>query len=153
VLGLEPERDGVYVGTRAGHVLSLDIKDGSTRWEQTVAETLTGPPSRVLGTVWVGAGPSFLVGLAPTDGKEVARVTLPSALVGQVANAFGELLLVPTSGREGRLLALKQPRWDVALTLRTDTPLRTRPVVQGAQVFALGLDGRVLSWRLRTPEP
>lgn len=154
VLDLEGvERDGVSVGTRSGHVMLLAAKDGSTRWDQPVAESLTGPPIRVLGTVWVGAAPSLLVGLDPANGQEVARVTLPSPLVTRVASAFGELLVVPTSGREGRLLVLKPPAWDAAFTLRTDTALRTRPVVLGAQVFVLGLDGRVLSWRLRTPEP
>jgi outer membrane protein assembly factor BamB len=39
------------------------------------------------------------------------------------------------------------------LTLRTDTPLRTQPVVIRDQLFVLGLDGRVLSWNLRTPQP
>ncbi|MBJ6760911.1 PQQ-like beta-propeller repeat protein [Myxococcaceae bacterium JPH2] len=153
VLGLEVERGGLFAGTRSGRVVALSLRDGSTRWNQQVAETLTGPPTRLLGTVWVGAGPAQLVGLAPADGHEVARVTLPAPLVTQVGTAFGTLLLVPTNEREGRLVVLKAPAWDVALSLRTDTSLRTRPVVQGAQVFQLGQDGRVLSWKLRVPEP
>jgi outer membrane protein assembly factor BamB len=94
-----------------------------------------------------------LVGLSPEDGKEVARVALPGPAIAGVAQAHGELLLVPTSGREGRLVALKQPAWERTFALRTDTPLRTSPVVLGDQVLVLGLDGRVLSWRVRPPEP
>jgi outer membrane protein assembly factor BamB len=33
-----------------------------------------------------------------------------------------------------------------------DTPLLSRPVVIGAQLFVLGQDGRVLSWRLQPPK-
>ncbi|WP_328707039.1 outer membrane protein assembly factor BamB family protein [Citreicoccus inhibens] len=153
VLGLEVEPGGLYVSTRAGQVVALSLRDGSTRWTRQVAESLTGPPTRLLSTVWVGAGPAQLVGMAPSDGHEVARVALPAPLVTQVGTAFGTLLLVPTNDREGRLVVLKAPAWDVALSLRTDTALRTRPVVQGAQVFQLGQDGRVLSWKLRVPEP
>jgi outer membrane protein assembly factor BamB len=60
---------------------------------------------------------------------------------------------VPTSGREGLLLVLRRQGGAPVLTLRMDTPLRTQPVVIGDQLFVLGLDGRVLSWNLRPPEP
>jgi len=152
VVGLEVWRDAVYASTREGRLIALRVKDGSPLWEQTPAERLTSPPSVALGTLWVGAGPSLLVGLALEDGKEVARVTLPDPLISRVTPIRGELLLVPTSGREGRLVALKPGGWERAFALRTDTPLRTPPVVLGDQLFVLGLDGRVLSWRLRPPE-
>ncbi|RKI24008.1 hypothetical protein D7Y27_42825, partial [Corallococcus sp. AB004] len=83
--------------------------------------------------------------------SEVARVALPSPLVGRVQVGLEDLLLVPTSGHEGNLVALKAPGWTPAFTMRADTPLRTRPVVRGPLVFVLGLDGRVLAWRLRVP--
>ncbi|WP_323378973.1 outer membrane protein assembly factor BamB family protein [Pyxidicoccus xibeiensis] len=156
MVGMVSWRDALYASTRKGGVLALSLRDGSPLWEQAPAATVTGPPSVALGTLWVGtSGPesAWLVGLALADGKEVARVPLPAPLVSGVASVRDEVLLVPTGGREGRLVALKQPGWERAFTLRTDTPLRTRPVVLGDQVFVLGLDGRVLSWRLRPPEP
>ena len=156
VVGLKPWREALYVSTRAGRLLSLSVKDGSPLWEQSLASSLTSPPAMALGTLWVGAAVAdspVLVGVAPADGKEVARVPLPDPVVTEVAAIRDELLLVPTRGREGRLLALRQPGWERAFALRTDTPLRTPPVVMGDQVFVLGLDGRVLSWRLRPPEP
>ncbi len=156
VVGLEVWRDAVHVSTRQGRVVTLRGKDGSPLWEQAVAESLTSPPSMALGTLWVGAGSAsgpLLVGLAPADGKEVARVSLPEPLASRVTSIRGELLLVPTSGREGRLLALKPAGWERAFSLRADTPLRTPPVVLGDEFFVLGLDGRVLAWRLRPPEP
>ncbi|MBZ4421137.1 PQQ-binding-like beta-propeller repeat protein [Myxococcus sp. RHST-1-4] len=156
VVGMEPWRDTVYVGTRSGRVIALGVKDGKPLWEQSPTASLTGPPSLALGTLWVGAQQAdspLLVGLAPADGKEVARLPLPDPLVTEVASIREDMLLVPTRGREGRLVALRQPGWERVFSLRTDTPLRTPPVVMGDQVFVLGLDGRVLSWRLRPPEP
>ncbi|NOK38702.1 PQQ-binding-like beta-propeller repeat protein [Corallococcus exercitus] len=153
VVGLDSERDTVFVATRPGRVLALSAKDGSTRWEQRFADGVTGPPARALGALWVGAGPTSLVGLSTAEGREVARVALPSPLVGRVQVGLEDLLLVPTSGREGRLVAFKAPGWTPAFTVRADTPLRTRPVVRGPLVFVLGLDGRVLAWRLQVPPP
>jgi outer membrane protein assembly factor BamB len=155
VVGLEQWRDAVYVSTRPGRLLALRVKDGSPLWEQSPSDALTGPPAMALGTLWVGAGAEapVLVGLAPADGKQVARIALPDPLVTEVAAIRDDLLLVPTRGREGRLVALRHPGWERAFSLRTDTPLRTPPVVLGDQVFVLGLDGRVLSWWLRPPEP
>ncbi|MFP2904674.1 PQQ-binding-like beta-propeller repeat protein [Pyxidicoccus sp. 3LFB2] len=153
VVGVEVWRDAVYASTRQGRLVALRVKDGSPLWEKSLADSLTSPPSVALGTLWVGAGPELLVGLTPADGTEVARVTLPDPLSTRVTSIRGELLLVPTSGREGRLVALKPGGWERAFSLRADTPLRTPTVVLGDQLFVLGLDGRVLSWRLRTPEP
>ncbi|MCY1043813.1 PQQ-binding-like beta-propeller repeat protein [Corallococcus sp. bb12-1] len=153
VVGLDSERDTIFVATRAGRVLALSVKDGSTRWEQRLADGVTGPPARALGALWLGAGPSSLVGLSTSEGREVARVVLPSPLLGRVQVGLEDLLLVPTSGREGQLVALRAPGWTPAFTVRADTSLRTRPVVRGPLVFVLGLDGRVLAWRLRVPPP
>jgi outer membrane protein assembly factor BamB len=100
----------------------------------------------------VGAEPPQLLELSPADGKRLSGVSLPAPLVTQLA-VHGELLLVPTSGREGQLLALRRQGTAPAFSLRADTPLRTPPIVMGDQLFVLGLDGRVLSWSIRTPEP
>lgn len=155
VLGLVVEGDTLYANTRQGLVRALSVRDGSPLWEQSPAATLTGPPALALGLLWMGSGTEspVLVGLSPGDGKEVARVALPGPALAGVAAVHGEVLLVPTAGREGRLVALKRPAWERTFALRTDTPLRTAPVVLGDQVLVLGLDGRVLSWRLKPPEP
>nr|WP_163996035.1 PQQ-binding-like beta-propeller repeat protein [Pyxidicoccus caerfyrddinensis] len=154
VVGMEAWRDGLYVSTRPGRLVALRAKDGSPLWEQAVAEILTGPPAMALGTLWVGASAPapVLVGLVRESGKEVARVPLPDPLLTRVTSIRGELLVVPTSGREGRLLVLKPPAWERAFSLRTDTPLRTPAVVLGDEFFVLGLDGRVMAWRLKPPE-
>ncbi|AKF80145.1 hypothetical protein MFUL124B02_09035 [Myxococcus fulvus 124B02] len=155
VLGLEVEGDTLFLVTKASQVRGLRAKDGVMLWEKTVADSLTSPPSLALGMLWVGARTQdapVLVGLSPSDGKELARMGLPDPLTTRVAEAIGELLLVPTQGRQGRLVALKRPTWERAFSLRTDTALRSPPVVQGEQVFVLGQDGRVLSWKLRSLE-
>ncbi|NMO23150.1 PQQ-binding-like beta-propeller repeat protein [Pyxidicoccus fallax] len=155
VVGMKSWRQALYVSTRPGRLLALNFQDGSPLWEQSPASSLTGPPSLSLGILWLGAiaeESPVLVGLSPADGKEVARLPLPDPLVTEVASLREDLLLVPTRGRQGRLVALRQPGWERVFSLRTDTPLRTRPVVMGDQVFVLGLDGRVLSWRVPPPE-
>jgi len=152
VLGMTREADTVYVTTRNGRVAALGLADGSPRWEQTPAPQLTSPPTYALGSLWVGAEPPQLLELSPADGKPLSGTPLPAALVTQLA-VHGEVLLVPTSGREGQLLGLKRQAAAPAFSLRADTPLRTPPIVMGDQLFVLGLDGRVLSWSIRTPTP
>lgn len=155
VVGMTLSRDTLYVSTGQGRVVALNVTDGAVRWEQTPAERMTGPPSLALGVLWVGAsGPSpELVGLAPADGKDVVRVPLPDPLLTGVAAVGDDLLMVPTSGRQGRLLALRASTWEQAFSVRADTSLRTQPVVMDDQVIVLGLDGRVLSWRVRPGGP
>jgi outer membrane protein assembly factor BamB len=106
----------------------------------------------VQGVLWVGTEPPQLLAVSPSDGRRLSSITLPSPLVTQVA-VHGELLVVPTSGHEGWVLTLRRQGGAPVLTLRMDTPVRTQPVVLGEQLFVLGLDGRVLSWSLRPPEP
>jgi outer membrane protein assembly factor BamB len=152
VLGMTQEADTVYVTTRTGRVTALSAADGSPRWEQTPGPQPTSPPTYAQGSLWVGAEPARLLELSPTDGKQLSETPLPAPLVTQLA-VHGELLLVPTSGREGLLLGLRRQVASPIFSLRADTPLRTPPIVMGAQLFVLGLDGRVLSWSIRTPEP
>lgn len=155
VLGLEAAEDTLYVSTRTGRVVALGVADGVKRWEVTPAPTLTSPPTLALGQLWVGAAQpdaSSLLGLSPKTGEVLSRSTLPAPLVSKTAT-FADLLLVPTNDRAGRLVALRWPRGEVAFTLRMDTALRTQPVVLGDQLFLMGQDGRVLSWRLQPPKP
>ncbi|HEX8699417.1 MAG TPA: PQQ-binding-like beta-propeller repeat protein [Myxococcaceae bacterium] len=153
VLGLTREADTVYATTRNGRVAALGLADGSPRWEQTPAPQLTSPPTYALGSLWVGtAEPPQLLELSPTDGKPLSATALPAALVTQLT-VSRDVLLVPTSGREGQLLGLRRQAAAPAFSLRADTPLRTAPIVMGDQLFVLGLDGRVLSWSIRAPTP
>lgn len=152
VLGMTREGDVLYVSTRNGGMAALGVEDGALRWEQAPAAVLTSPPTFVQGVLWVGTEPPQLLAISPSDGRRLSSITLPSPVVTQIT-VHGENLVVPTSGREGQLLVSRRQGGAPVLTLRTDTPLRTQPVVIGDQLFVLGLDGRVLSWNLRTPEP
>jgi outer membrane protein assembly factor BamB len=151
VLGMTREGDTVYVSTRSGKMAAVGVADGALRWEQAPASVLTSPPTYVQGVLWVGTEPSQLLAVSPSDGRRLSGIALPSLLVTQLA-VHGEQLVVPTSGREGLLIVLRRQGGAPVFTLRTDTPLRTQPVIIGDQLFALGLDGRVLSWNLRVPE-
>lgn len=152
VLGMTREGDTLYVSTRTGRMAALGVEDGAVRWEQTPATVLTSPPTYLQTVLWVGTEPPQLLAISPSDGRRLSGITLPSPLVTQIAT-HGEQLIVPTSGREGLLLALRRQGGAPIFSVRTNTPLRTTPVVIGDQVFVLGLDGRVLSWTIRAPEP
>jgi outer membrane protein assembly factor BamB len=152
VLGMTRENDTLYVSMRNGRMAALDVEDGALRWEQAPAAVLTSPPTYVQGVLWVGTEPPQLLAVSPSDGRRLSSITLPSPVVTQIA-VHAEHVVVPTNGREGWVLVLRRQGGAPVLTLRTDTPLRTQPVVIGDQLFVLGLDGRVLSWNLRTPEP
>jgi outer membrane protein assembly factor BamB len=58
-------------------------------------------------------------------------------------------VLVPTAGREGRLLAIDLARPGSPATARVDSALRTRPLVHGTVAWVLAADGRVLGFRFR----
>jgi outer membrane protein assembly factor BamB len=151
VLGMTREGDTLYVSMRNGRMAALRVEDGALHWEQTPAAVLTSPPTHVQGVLWVGTEPPQLLAISPSDGRRLSSITLPSPVVAQIT-VHGEHLVVPTSGREGQVLVLRRQGGAPVLTLRTDTPLRTQPVVIGDQLFVLGLDGRILSWNLRPPE-
>jgi outer membrane protein assembly factor BamB len=131
---------------------ALGMDDGALRWEQTSAAVLTSPPTYLQGVLWVGTEPPQLLAVSPADGRRLSGIALPAPLLTQLA-VHGEQLIVPTSGHEGLLLALRRQGGAPVFSVRTDTPLRTTPVVIGDQVFVLGLDGRVLSWSIRAPAP
>jgi outer membrane protein assembly factor BamB len=152
VLGMTREAGTLYLSMLTGKMAAVGMADGALRWEQAPASVLTSPPTYAQGVLWVGTEPPQLLAVSPSDGRRLSSITLPSPLVTQLA-LHGELLVVPTSGREGWVLALRRQGGAPVLSLRTDTPLRTQPVVLGDQLFVLGLDGRVLSWSLRPPEP
>jgi outer membrane protein assembly factor BamB len=152
VLGMEAREEVLYVSTQKGEVLALGLATGQVRWRQTPASALSSPPGVAQGLVWVGTEDKLLLALSPEDGRESFRLALPAPLVTQVAE-FREWLLVPTRDSQGWLLALKPREGPPLFTLRLDTPLLTRPVVLGDQLFVVGQDGRVLSWRLQPPKP
>lgn len=151
VQGMTREGDTLYVSMRTGRMSALGVADGTPRWEQTPATVLTSPPTYLQGVLWVGTEPAQLLAISPTDGRRLSGIPLPSPLVTNIA-VYDEQLIVPTSGREGLLLALRRQGGAPVFSVRTDTPLRTTPVVLGEQLFVLGLDGRVLSWNIRALE-
>lgn len=152
VLGMTHEGDTLFVSMRNGRVAALAVEDGGLRWDQMPAPVLTSPPTFIQGVLWVGTEPAQLLAISPSDGRRLSGISLPAPLVTQIA-VHGPQLIVPTSGRQGLLLALRRQGGAPVFSVRTDTPLRTTPVVIGDQIFVLGLDGRVLSWNIRPPEP
>ena len=98
--------------------------------------------------MWVGLDDRSLLGLDVRGEGPPFRATLPGPMVAGVAE-WQDWVLVPTSGNDGRLLAIDLVRPGSPATARVDSPLRTRPLVHGPVAWQLAADGRVLGFRLR----
>jgi outer membrane protein assembly factor BamB len=142
------EADALWVAEQSGRLVVLDARSGSQRRVLSVGQKIISPPGAALGRVWVGTEDRSLVGVDAHGGQPPFRAALPGALVGGVAE-WQDRLLVPTAGREGRLLAIDLARPGSPATARVDSALRSRPLVRGGVAWVLAADGRVLGFRFR----
>ena len=147
-LGAIVDGEQVWVVEQPGRLLALDRRTGAQRRAVPLGQRAASPPSLALGRVWVGLEDRALVGI-DTRGVEPAwRASLPALLLGGVAE-WQDRVLVPTAGREGRLLAIDLAHPGSPATARVDSALRTRPLVHGPVSWVLAADGRVLGYRFR----
>jgi outer membrane protein assembly factor BamB len=142
------EADGLWVAEQSGRLVVLDARSGAQRRVLSVGQKIISPPSAALGRVWVGTEDRSLVGVDAHGQQPPFHAALPGALVGGVAE-WQDRLLVPTAGREGRLLAIDLARPGSPATARVDSALRSRPLVRGGVAWVLAADGRVIGFRFR----
>ena len=142
------EGDALWIAEQSGRLLVLDARSGAQRRVVPLGPRAVSPPSSALGRIWVGLEDNSLVGVDTHGGQPAWRASLPAALMGGVAEWL-DRVLVPTAGREGRLLAIDLARPGSPATARVDSALRTRPLVRGNVAWVLAADGRVLGFRLR----
>jgi outer membrane protein assembly factor BamB len=142
------EADALWVAEQAGRLVVLDARSGAQRRVLSVGQRVVSPPSAALGRVWVGTEDRSLVGVDAHGVQPPFRASLPGALVGGVAD-WQDRVLVPTAGREGRLLAIDLARPGSPATARVDSALRSRPLIRGGVAWVLAADGRVLGFRFR----
>ena len=142
------EGDGIWVGEQSGRLLVLDARTGAQRRVVTLGQRVISPPTVALGRIWLGLEDRSLVGVDAHADQPPWRASLPAALVGGVAE-WQDRVLVPTAGREGRLLAIDLARPGSPATARVDSALRSRPLIHGSVAWVLAADGRVLGFRLR----
>ncbi len=140
--------DQLWTAEQSGRLLVLDRRSGAQRRVVPLGQQVISPPSAALGRIWVGLEDHSLVGIDGRGEQPPWRASLPAALVGGVAE-WQDRLLVPTAGREGRLLAIDLARPGSPATARVDSALRTRPLVRGSVAWVLAADGRVLGFRFR----
>ncbi len=146
VVGFLAEGERVYALTRDGALFALRATDGQTEWSQKLGVSAQSGPWLARGLLWIGLkDEDALIAVDPQNGAEVWRVKLPAALRGGVGE-YRDLVLVPTNGREGRLLGFRPGQAAPILDLRADSPLRTEPVVLDDRTLVLAADGRVLAW-------
>jgi outer membrane protein assembly factor BamB len=147
-VGVVAEGDSVWAAEAAGRLLALDARTGMTRRTVPVGQHIVSAPTVALGRVWVGLEDATLVGADLRGDAPPFRASLPAPMVGGVAE-WQDRLLVPTAGREGRLLAIDVARPGSPATARIDNPLRTRPLGRGGVAWQQASDGRVLGFRMR----
>jgi len=142
------EGDALWVAEQPGRLVVLDVQTGAQRRVVSLGPRPVSPPSTALGRIWVGLEDHSLVGVDTHGAQPAWHASLPAALVGGVAE-WQDRVLVPTAGREGRLLAIDLARPGSPATARVDSALRTRPLVHGNVAWVLAADGRVLGFRFR----
>ena len=147
-IGAVLEADALWVAEQSGRLLVLDARTGVQRRTFSLGQPVISPPTAALGRIWVGLEDRSLVGVDAHAQQPPFRAALPAALLGGVAE-WQDRVLVPTAGREGRLLAIDLARPGSPATARVDSALRSRPLVRGAVAWVLAADGRVLGFRLR----
>lgn len=140
--------DRLWTAEQAGRLLVLDLRTGAQRRVVPVGQRIVSPPTVALGRVWVGLEDHSLLGIDARGEQPPWRASLPAPLLGGVAE-WQDRVLVPTAGREGRLLAIDLARPGSPATARVDSALRTRPLVHGNVAWVLASDGRVLGFRFR----
>ena len=148
--GFATDGGHLYVVTRGADLIALDAATGEKTWQVRLPAAATSPPSVAQGAIWVGVAPSALLGFSPSDGALRQRHELPAALRTAVTQSC-QLLLVPTSGAEGRLLAFEERKQTAVLDARVDAPLRTPVELLGDTWVVAPLDGRVLGYAQSPP--
>jgi outer membrane protein assembly factor BamB len=147
-LGAVLDGDQLWALEESGRLLALDRRSGAQQRSVPLGQRAVSPPTLALGRVWVGLDDRSLVGVDVHGTQPPWRASLPAPLLGGVAE-WQDRVLVPTAGREGRLLAIDLAHPGSPATARVDSALRTRPVVHGAVSWVLAADGRVLGYRFR----
>ncbi len=148
ILGFLAEGERIYLLTRDGKAAALRVGDGAVEWQRALGREVRGGPSLARGLLWVATAGVGLVSLDPQDGAETWQVNLPGALQADVGE-YRELVLVPTGGREGRLLGFRPGRDSPVVDVRADSALRATPQVFGERVLVQASDGRVLAWDIK----
>ncbi len=146
--GVALDGDTLWTAEQSGRLLALDRRTGAQRRVVPLGQPVVSAPSVALGRVWVGLEDRSLLGIDPREGQPPWRASLPAPLLGGVVE-WQDRVLVPTAGREGRLLAIDLVRPGSPASARLDSALRTAPLVRGSVAWVLATDGRVLGFRLR----
>lgn len=148
LIGFLAEGERIYTTSTDRRVHALTVEDGATQWARALDLPIVGGPWLARGLLWVALENDGLAALDPQDGAVTWQTDLPAPVVGGV-EAWRELVLVPTSGREGRLLGFRPGQSTPVVNVRVDSPLRTPPQVFGERVLVQASDGRVLAWEIR----
>ena len=127
--GAALDGDLVWTAEQSGRLLALDRRSGAQRRVVPLGQRIVSAPSVALGRVWVGLEDRSLVGIDAHGEQPPWHASLPAPLLGGVVE-WQDRVLVPTAGREGRLLAIDLVRPGSPASARVDSALRTAPLVR-----------------------
>lgn len=146
---------GIFVGTRKGEVVALDLT-GKERWRSAVSSEILVAPQASEGVVVVRTVDGRTVGLNETDGKRrwLQQRTNPPLILRNVGQVAGRDGLIYAGMPGGRLMATKvddgalawetfvsQPRGSTELERIADVV--GAPILDGERVCAVSYQGRV----------
>jgi outer membrane protein assembly factor BamB len=146
---------GVFVGTRKGEVVALDLT-GKERWRSAVSSEILVAPQATGGVVIVRTVDGRIVGLNETDGKRrwLQQRTNPPLILRTVGQVVATEGLVYAGMPGGRLMATKiddgalawetfvsQPRGSTELERIADVV--GAPILDGERVCAVSYQGRL----------
>ncbi len=137
----------VWTVDQTGRALALNLENGDVEWQRALGGPPASPPASALDRLWVGLQNQTLVGFRLKDEGPLWAVQVPGLVIAPVVEFEGRLL-VPTSAREGRLLALDVGAPCHPPSALLDSPLKTAPLIRGDTAWVLPQDGRVVGFRL-----
>ncbi len=147
--------NSVYVGTRKGEVVALDLA-GKERWRSVVSSEILAAPQAFQGVVVVRTVDGRIVGLDEVDGKRrwLQQRTNPALVLRNLAPIVpaGNLIYVGTPG--GRLVAMNvsdgNVAWEEAVSqprgvteLERIADVAAAPLLDSEQVCAVSYQGRL----------
>ncbi|HUK21055.1 MAG TPA: PQQ-binding-like beta-propeller repeat protein [Gemmatimonadales bacterium] len=136
----------LFAGTTAGHLLAINLIDGTFSWDVKAGDAVLAAPVLVRDTVFCLTRDGHLW-LVPRDHPDSARV-LPLAVVtiaGPTPLSEGAGTLVATIA--GEVLLVEPRRGDILWRAELDGPIEQPPLVRGRELVVIGGRGDIHAYR------
>jgi outer membrane protein assembly factor BamB len=153
----------LYVGTEDGKLYALNIDNGETVWESSVAGEILAPPAYDEGILVVNTGSGVLFGLNATSGEQLWRSESdvpPLSLRGisaPLASNGGAIIGTANGKLQVNILESGIRAWDAAVTapsgateLERIVDVDTAPIMFGGVIYTVSYNGSLAAIELRS---